>query len=206
VPTWPQASLTSGFTYVSDTVPGGAQEGETWYHLDPVEGEPRAQVYDGAEWHRMAVEDHSELSGVSVGQHRSDQNVRATVDGQVDADTVDGQHASEIGTTLGNYHFSESLSTEQEDTTIEQTFPAEGVPVYVNVNVTVEGAGAGDAQWTARIDYTSGDSYEPGQRDGPVYTDAQGRADSVYFSLRIPSYSGGYAGQMSMEYVAVKPV
>ena len=76
------------------------------------------------------------------------------------------------------------------------------MPVYVNVNVT----SGRDIQWTARIDYTSGDSYEPGQRDGPVYTDAQGRADSVYFSLRIPSYSGGYAGQMSMEYVAVKPV
>jgi hypothetical protein len=93
VPTWPQASLSAGFTHVQDTQPEGAEEGATWYDL----GSNEAKVYDGAEWRLLTVTSHAELSDVSTGQHRSDANVRETVDGEVDAETVDGQHASDLG-------------------------------------------------------------------------------------------------------------
>jgi hypothetical protein len=114
VPTWPQASLSAGFTHVQDTQPEGAEEGATWYDL----GSNEAKVYDGAEWRLLTVTSHAELSDVSTGQHRSDANVRATVDGAVDADTVDGSHASDLGApnstqgssaweTAGTYSFGE---------------------------------------------------------------------------------------------------
>ncbi|MDH5019029.1 hypothetical protein [Halobacterium rubrum] len=91
--TWPADSISSGFVYVTDTAPDSPTEGETWYDL----GTNEAKVYDGVDWHLLTVTDHSEVGGVSAGQHRSDANVRTTVDGQVDADTVDGKHASDLG-------------------------------------------------------------------------------------------------------------
>jgi len=99
VPTWPSAGDGGPqFTYVQKSTPENPEEGETWYKTDTNE----AKVYDGAAWQRLTVTDHGELGGVSVGQHRSDSNVRATVDGQVDADTVDGQHAGEIGVEIAS--------------------------------------------------------------------------------------------------------
>jgi len=93
VPTWPTDSLSSGFVYVAGSEPANPEEGETWYDLEANE----AKVYDGASWHLLTVTEHTEIGGVSAGQHRSDANIRSTVDGAVDADTVDGQHASDFG-------------------------------------------------------------------------------------------------------------
>jgi hypothetical protein len=93
VPTWPSPVLSSGFTYVSDTAPTAPEEGETWYDTSTSE----AKAYDGVSWLKLTVTDHAELGSVSAGQHRSDANIQSVVDGQVDADTVDGQHASDLG-------------------------------------------------------------------------------------------------------------
>jgi len=83
----------AGYDYVQTDPPSNPSEGETWYDVD-ADG---AFVYDGAGWVEMTVTDHGQLSGIQAGQHRSDSNIITTVDGQVDADTVDGSHASDLG-------------------------------------------------------------------------------------------------------------
>lgn len=67
----------TGYDYVQTDQPENPQEGETWYDVDA----DRAYVYDGANWVEMTVTDHGQLSGVGSGQHRSDGNVRDTVQG-----------------------------------------------------------------------------------------------------------------------------
>lgn len=47
------------------------------------------------------VSDHSNLSNVTAGQHRSDSNIVSTVDGQVDAATVGGISPSNIASAGG---------------------------------------------------------------------------------------------------------
>ncbi|MFB6087857.1 MAG: hypothetical protein ABEJ85_04990, partial [Haloarculaceae archaeon] len=83
-----------GYDYVQTAQPGDPKEGETWYDVDG----DAAFVYDGASWVQMTVTDHAQLSGVTAGAHRTDSNIVSTVDGQVDADTVDGYHASSLQT------------------------------------------------------------------------------------------------------------
>ena len=83
----------AGYDYVQTDPPANPSEGQTWYDVD-ADG---AFVYDGAGWVEMTVTDHGQLSGIQAGQHRSDSNIISTVDGQVDADTVDGSHASDLG-------------------------------------------------------------------------------------------------------------
>ena len=83
-----------GYDYVEASYPSDAKEGESLYHLT----ENAAYVYTGTEWVEQTVTDHSQLSGVSAGDHRTDSNVRATVDGAnitVDnADNLGGQPPS----------------------------------------------------------------------------------------------------------------
>ena len=60
-----------GYDYVETFYPSDAEEGEELYHLT----ENAAFVYDGAGWIEQTVTDHSQLSGVNEGDHRSDQRV-----------------------------------------------------------------------------------------------------------------------------------
>ena len=60
-----------GYDYVEASYPSGADEGESLYHLT----ENAAFVYSGTEWIEQTVTDHSQLSGVNEGDHRSDQRV-----------------------------------------------------------------------------------------------------------------------------------
>ena len=54
-----------GYDYVQSAQPVGAEEGETWYDLDAGE----ARVYDGTAWVKTTVNEHSELSNISAGDH-----------------------------------------------------------------------------------------------------------------------------------------
>jgi hypothetical protein len=60
-----------GYDYVETYFPGDAEEGEDLYHLT----ENAAFVYTGSQWIEQTVTDHSQLSGVNEGDHRSDQRV-----------------------------------------------------------------------------------------------------------------------------------
>ena len=60
-----------GYDYVEAFYPSDAEEGESLYHLT----ENAAFVYSGSEWIEQTVTDHSQLSGVNEGDHRSDQRV-----------------------------------------------------------------------------------------------------------------------------------
>ena len=62
-----------GYDYVETFYPDDAQEGESLYHLT----EDAAFVYTGIEWTEQTVTDHSQLSGVNEGDHRSDSRVSA---------------------------------------------------------------------------------------------------------------------------------
>lgn len=98
---WPTVTIQEGFTYVQSGTPSGAEEGETWFDTDANE----SYVYTGSSWVSMTANDHSELSGVGSSDHHSrysDSEARTAVDGSNvsitgDADTVDGQHASDLG-------------------------------------------------------------------------------------------------------------
>ncbi|SEW10098.1 hypothetical protein [Halobacterium jilantaiense] len=134
--TWPADSISSGFVYVADAAPENPSEGETWYDL----GTNEAKVYDGVEWHLLTVTDHSEVGGVSAGQHRSDANVRATVDGQVDAETVDGRHASDLGMSVTEQSGSDSAITSGTENFSRTLFTTGDVmmPFYIRGTVSVE--------------------------------------------------------------------
>jgi len=144
VPTWPTDSLSSGFVYVRETEPENPEEGETWYDLNANE----AKVYDGGVWHLLTVTEHSEIGGISAGQHRSDSNIRSTVDGQVDADTVDGQHASDLGGLTGMSDFRYDFNISSADTSGGGESGAKSTdnPVWVtNINLQVDAGTGGTA-------------------------------------------------------------
>ncbi|WP_435074925.1 hypothetical protein [Halorubrum sp. HHNYT27] len=66
------------YTYVQDGYPTEAvEEGQTLYHVT----ENRAYVYDGGNWIEQTVTDHSELSGITAADHRSDANIESVIDG-----------------------------------------------------------------------------------------------------------------------------
>jgi len=72
-----------GFDYVQDPSPQDPKEGEEWYDT----GSDSAFVYDGSAWIEQTITTHDKLSGVTEGQHRSDQRVSdlapiQSVDGQ----------------------------------------------------------------------------------------------------------------------------
>ena len=60
-----------GYDYVEASFPSDADEGESLYHLT----ENAAFVYSGTDWIEQTVTDHSQLSGVNEGDHRSDSRV-----------------------------------------------------------------------------------------------------------------------------------
>ncbi|EMA57163.1 hypothetical protein [Halorubrum lipolyticum] len=60
-----------GYDYVESFFPDDAEEGESLYHLT----EDAAFVYTGTEWTEQTVTEHGQLSGVSEGDHRTDQQV-----------------------------------------------------------------------------------------------------------------------------------
>lgn len=60
-----------GYDYVETSFVSDAEEGEELYHLT----NNAAYVYTGVQWIEQTVTDHSQLSGVNEGDHRSDQRV-----------------------------------------------------------------------------------------------------------------------------------
>jgi len=162
VPTWPTNSLTSGFVYVRETEPENPEEGETWYDLNGNE----AKVYDGGVWHLLTVTEHSEIGGVSAGQHRSDANIRSTVDGQVDAETVDGKHASDLGASVGVGSFTGSESNSTDVYTSGQTYsftvdaPCNFLP-YDSFDWSV-GKGTSSSGYSWSVDWTVTVYYDTG--------------------------------------------
>jgi hypothetical protein len=167
VATWPADSISSGFVYVTDAAPDNPEEGETWYDL----GTNEAKVYDGVEWHLLTVTDHSEVGGVQAGQHRSDANIQSVVDGQVDADTVDGQHASQLGGS-----FATTVVREREDggsgnSRSGTTHHSNGIILFARV---VQGNSNGDsnaANGYLRFNFEDGDSVKIGRG---AYTSGSG--------------------------------
>jgi len=86
----------TGYDYVGDSEPSGVEEGQTWYDS----ANNSAFVYDGAAWIELSVSAHGELSNVGASDHHtrySDSEAVNATDGVIDADTVDGQHASDLG-------------------------------------------------------------------------------------------------------------
>lgn len=83
------------YDYVGPTKPD-AEEGESWYDTD----DNRAVVFtdNSGSTTELTVTDHGQLTGAGPGDHRSDSNIIGLVDGVIDAETVDGQHASDIQT------------------------------------------------------------------------------------------------------------
>jgi hypothetical protein len=100
-----------------DGYPSDAEEGESLYHVT----EDAAYVYTGSSWVEQTVTNHSQLAGISEGDHRSDQRVadlapvqsrytdseaRTAVDGSNvsvghagtagDADTLDGNQPEDL--------------------------------------------------------------------------------------------------------------
>jgi len=65
------APIEKNFSFVNTSEPADAEEGQTWY--DP--GDDVARVYNGNSWEQMNITQHGSLSGVTEGQHRSDQRV-----------------------------------------------------------------------------------------------------------------------------------
>jgi hypothetical protein len=68
-----------GYDYVQGTEPTSPKEGETWY--DTSTNVKEAYVYNGSQWLQLSVVDHGELGNIQAGDHRSDENIRQTVDG-----------------------------------------------------------------------------------------------------------------------------
>lgn len=116
---WAQGSQYSGYDYVQATTPTTAEEGETWYDMES----DRAAVYTGDQWKELTVTDHGQLANIEPWQHLSQADVQGAVhdrytdseaqaavhdrytdneaiaatDGVIDAETVDGQHAGDLG-------------------------------------------------------------------------------------------------------------
>jgi len=65
------APIEANFTFVNVEEPAEPEEGDTWYNPDTDE----AAVWDSNAWQQMNVTQHGSLSGVTEGQHRTDQRV-----------------------------------------------------------------------------------------------------------------------------------
>lgn len=160
MPTWPSPVLSSGFTYVSSTAPTAPEEGETWYDTSANE----AKVYDGVSWLKLTVTDHAELGNVSAGQHRSDANIQSVVDGEVDADTVDGKHASDFGGSVSFRHF--NWGTDGASGSVTPSSGTGWYVFYVDVN-----GDTGNYTSSVTLHYNDGtsDGYASSNDDGPVH-------------------------------------
>jgi len=76
-----------GYDYVQDAEPTDATEGEEWYDT----GANAAYVYDGANWIEQTVVDHTQLSGVSSGQHHT-KTTSSEIDHANVSNVNSGQH------------------------------------------------------------------------------------------------------------------
>jgi hypothetical protein len=74
------------YTYVMDGFPEGAEEGESLYHIT----EDAAYVYTGSTWVEQTVTNHSQLAGVSAGDHH-DRYTDAEAESAAPVDSVNGQ-------------------------------------------------------------------------------------------------------------------
>lgn len=123
------------YTYAGDSQPADPVEGETWYDT----GANEAYVFDGASWVKQTVVDHRELSGISAGQHRSDQNIRSTVDGanvdiEGDANTLDGNDASAFASSLSVTDFGDVSGQRQKGTWYQNNYSNGILWVYPSWN------------------------------------------------------------------------
>ncbi|WP_232703154.1 hypothetical protein [Halobacterium wangiae] len=186
-----------GYDYVQTDQPANPEEGQTWYDVDG----DAAFVYDGAAWLEMTVTDHGQLSGVTAGAHRSDANIRTTVDGQVDADTVDGKHASDLGGTLGNYYFTGSVSFNESGGSASNTWQISGsvVPVFARVSKS-----GGDGGRTAELRYADGSSIDMADGDNPVLVATDSYLDEIYLACGVWDSSQTDSASVSMELVGVQ--
>ena len=170
-----------GYDYVEAFYPSDADEGESLYHLT----ENAAYVYSGSEWIEQTVTDHSQLSGVNEGDHRSDQRVSDLAPVQtryadseartaVDGSNVSVGYADDAGSLGG-----QSPSNYETPSSTEQAYAAGG-----NTKV---GQGYIDVNYT-NIGYV-GDQVEVRHEDGSgdaayinVYINGQRREDDYYFN------------------------
>ncbi|GAA0276968.1 hypothetical protein [Halobacterium noricense] len=161
---WGQGGTTDfqGYDYVQTAQPAEPKEGQTWYDLDA----DSAMVYDGAAWKNMTVTDHGQLSGITADAHRTDSNIISVVDGVVDAETVDGQHASDLGVSTTDHTGSDSTSLgyPPQDYSTQILSGSASLLMYVRVDVsaTLHGGEYGsDGAYTnasVHIDYADGSS------------------------------------------------
>jgi len=193
VPTWPQVSLSTGFTHVQDNEPANPGEGETWYDL----GENEAFVYDGASWHSMSVSNHDELGSVSAGQHRSDSNIRATVDGQVDAETVDGQHASEIGG--GGFVRMITVNDDGGTGSTSHSFSRQSSDHAIIVHYGHSGTNGFDNAGSMTLHYEDGSSTTHGSGDSGFTTHHPHRNGKTCVQVDISSTDSGSCSMQAVE-------
>lgn len=111
------------YTYVQDSQPGGAEEGETWYDT----GSNAAYVYDGASWIEQTVVDRSQLSGVGGADHHTRYS--------------DGEARSAVRTNTGqidSYGGSQQLTGSSATDPWSVTFGnGDGLQVHDQISVTV---------------------------------------------------------------------
>lgn len=69
----------TSYDYIQDTDPtadNDVEVGETWF--DTTNNEPK--IYDGSTWNSLSVTDHSQLSGITEGDHRTAEQVRQRIE------------------------------------------------------------------------------------------------------------------------------
>lgn len=96
-----------GYNYVQDAEPSDAKEGEEWYDT----GANEAYVYDGTNWHKQTVADHSELSGVTASDHHTRPSAGGGLNGGSSFDIVQARHLTggtrhSIGSDTGPVSYS----------------------------------------------------------------------------------------------------
>lgn len=137
----------TGYDYVGSAEPAGAEEGQTWYDS----GANSAFVFDGAAWIELSVSAHGELSNVAASDHHtrySDSEAVAAADGTVDADTVDGQHASDLGglSNVTTFSMSFNISGRSVDSNGASGTKTVSTPILpTNFNATVNSSTGGTA-------------------------------------------------------------
>jgi microcystin-dependent protein len=188
-----------GYDYVETFFPSDAEEGEDLYHLT----KDAAFVYDGAEWIEQTVTDHSQLSGVNAGDHRSDSQVSdlapvQSVNGRTGAVTglFEASNYTPETDTHDRYTDSEAASAAPVQSVDGKTGDVTTVPsgVITMWSGSVTNVPAG---WTL----CDGSNGAPDLQDrfivgaGSQYsTGATGGSDSVSLSVsQLPSHSHDYS-------------
>lgn len=140
----------TGYDYVGDSELD-AEEGQTLYTPNGTATlDPGAYVYDGADWQELSVSAHGELSSVGASDHHSrysDSEAVAAADGTVDADTVDGSHASELGGGITGF-----------STYTGETSSYSGGS-WLALRLGSGSSGFGSANFSCTIDFANGNSH-----------------------------------------------